>query len=167
MASSDSKIEKVQKNFAALSSVATELNTASNKLTEIVTVLDEALRKLNVGLSVWVTFRSRDDDSNPERYDNDQIGYCKIQGIWGIALRRIWGSQMWGDFNSDGPWLFNDASRDLRLRGVDKIPELIEALGKEASDFTNRLHKTTQEVHELAEVIVKMTSQQDGGKGRK
>jgi hypothetical protein len=167
MASSDSKIEKVQKYFAALSSVATDLNTASDKLTKTVTVLDEALKKLNVGLSVWVTFRSRDDESEPESYDDDQIGYCKVQGTWGIALRRIWGNPTFEVFHSDGPWLFNDAPRDLRLHGVDKIPELIEALGKEAFDFTNKIHKTTQEVHELAEVVAKMASERDGGKGRK
>jgi hypothetical protein len=39
---------------------------------------------------------------------------------------------------------------------VDKIPELIEALGKEASETTKRVQKKTKQVHELASAIDKI-----------
>jgi hypothetical protein len=41
----------------------------------------------------------------------------------------------------------------MRLAGVDKIPELIEALGKEASAATKKIQEKTQEVRELASAI--------------
>src|SRR5215472_6474492 len=56
MASSDSKVEKIQTHFQVLSNAASQLNAASDELTRVIGVLDEALKKLNVGLTVWVTF---------------------------------------------------------------------------------------------------------------
>ena len=154
MALDDSKIKEVQKHFQTLSSVASSLNTASDALTKVVSTLDEALKKLNVGVTAWVTFRNRvDPTSDPENYDEDQIGYCKIRGTWGISLRHIWGNPGWEDFNSDGPWLFNDAPRDLRLHSVDKIPELIEELGKQASETAKQIRESTQRASALAGAI--------------
>ena len=135
MGSTDPKIAKIQSNFQALSNVASSLNAASDELTKVVAKLDEALKKLNVGLTVWVTFKDR-LEHEPSRYDCDQIGYCKVNGKWGIALRQIWGQEDFGEHNEDGPWLFSEASREMRLRSVDKIPELIEKLSNKASDTT-------------------------------
>jgi hypothetical protein len=156
MTSSDSKVDKVQKHFEALAAVATSLNTASDELTSVMGVLDEALKRLRLGLTVWVRFRSRDVES-PE-YDEDQIGYAKVDGKWGIALRRIWGDEARDQHGEDGPWLFNDGPRNLRLLGVDKIPEVIEALSKKALSTTKKVQEKTQEVWELASVIEKITN---------
>jgi hypothetical protein len=161
MTSSDSKIEKIQTHFKALSSVAPTLNAASDELTQAVAVLDENLKKLNVGLNAWVTFRSRaaHPSLSDEEYDVDQIGYGKVDGKWGIALRHIWGNYALEEFGGEGPWLFNDAPRELRLLGVDKIPELIEALGKEASETTKKVRETTKQVHDLAAAVAEVTNE--------
>jgi hypothetical protein len=159
MASNDSKIEKIQTHFQALSTVAPTLNAASDELTKAVAVLDETLKKLNVGLAAWVTVRSRavcNPHLSDEEYDADQIGYDKVEGKWGVALRHIWGNYASEEFGGEGPWLFNDAPRELRLLGVDKIPELIEALGKEASETTKKVQEKTKQVRELASVIEKL-----------
>jgi hypothetical protein len=145
------KVEKLQTDFKTLTSTSTSLNTASDELAKAVSVLDEALKKLNIGLTVWVTFRSW--SSERDEYDEEQIGYCKLAGKWGIALRRIWGDTNIDQHAEDGPWLFNDGPREMRLAGVDKIPELIGELSKEASDATKKIQEKTQEVRELAGVI--------------
>lgn len=154
MTITDSKVTKVQTDFQALSEIASELNVASDQLTRTVAILDEALKKLNVGLTVWVNFSSRGDDE-PQLYDLDQIGYCKVNGTWGLALRRVWGDESmphpWE--SSEGPWLFNDASRELRLRSVDKIPEVIAELTREAFNTTKRMQEKTKQVLELADAI--------------
>ncbi len=147
------KIETLQTHFQALSSAATSLNTASDELTKTVGVLDEALRKLNIGLTIWVTISAWSEE---ERAGEDQIGYCKVSGKWGIALRYIWGLHALSLDEVDGLWPFNEAPRDLRLAGVDKIPELMEALGKEASETAKRVQEKTKQVRELASVIEKL-----------
>lgn len=153
MSSTDSKVSKIQTNFQALSTVASSLNTASDELTKVVSKLDEALKKLNVGLTDWVNFANHGDPNDSSWYDVDQIGYCKVDGKWGISLRHIWGREDWDDHKEDGPWLFNDAPREMRLRSVDKIPELIESLSKKASETTKKIQEKTKEVGELARAI--------------
>jgi hypothetical protein len=159
MALDDSKINDVQKQFQALTSVASSLNAASDALTKVVATLDEALKKLNVGLPAWVTFRFRiDENPQPGDYDEDQIGYCKIRGTWGIALRHIWGNTKSADGDSEGPWLFNDAPRDMRIDGVDDIPKLIQELCKRATETTKMVVDKTQEVRELASAITQIAN---------
>jgi prefoldin subunit 5 len=160
MTSGDSKIAKLQTDFQALSEIATELNSASDGLTKTVAILDEALKKLNVGLNAWVTFCDRGDDDQPEQYDLEQIGYCKINGTWGLALQHIWGDESmprpWQ--RTEGPWLFNDAPRELRLRSVDTIPKVIAELAKEAFETTRKLQEKTKEVLELANAITQVAN---------
>lgn len=152
MSLNDSKT-KIQANFQTLSNAASSLNAASDELTKVVGRLDEALKKLNVGLTDWVIFEDRSDELNPDRYDCDQIGYCKVNGKWGIGLRHIWGHEGYGEHNVDGPWLFNDAPREKRLGSVDKISELIESLSKKTSHTTKKIQEKTKEVSELALAI--------------
>ena len=160
MGSNDPKISQIQTNFQTLSTVASSLNVASDELTKVVRKLDEALKKLNVGLTVWIVFEDRSDEQYADQYDCDQIGYCKVNGKWGISLRRIWGHEFYdATRNEEGPWLFTDAPREMRLRSVDKIPVLIEALSKEASNTTKKIQEKTKEVGELASVIEKITHQ--------
>lgn len=152
MTSSDSKVTKIQTHFKALSEASPSLNTASDELTKSVAILDESLKKLNIGLTVWVSFRFRGPFQGSDPYDEDQIGYCKVNGTWGIALRHIWGEEPdW--FNEEGPWLFHDASREMRLYSVDKIPDVIEALAKEALSTTKQIQEKTKQVLELASVV--------------
>jgi len=154
MGSNDPKISQIQTNFQTLSTVASSLNVASDELTKVVRKLDEALKKLNVGLTVWIVFEDRSDEQYADQYDCDQIGYCKVNGKWGISLRRIWGHEFYdATRNEEGPWLFTDAPREMRLGRVDKIPVLIEPLSNEASNTTKKIQEKTKEVGELASAI--------------
>jgi len=164
MTSGDQKIAKIQSHFQTLSAEAKLLNQASDELTNVVGILDDTLGKLNLGLSVWVLITTWTDDidispsagitvSPVNRYSKDEIGYSKVSGKWGIALRRVNGDDMSGDEEVEGPWLFHDAPRQLRLSSVDKIPELVQKLSEEASDAAKKIQKKAQEVRELAAAI--------------
>jgi len=159
MSPSESKAASVQTNFQTLSTVASSLNSASDELTRVIGTLDEALKKLNLGLTVWVIFEDRSDEHDPSHYDADQIGYCKVNGKWGISLRHIWGNEVFDDHKEDGPWPFTEAPRELRIRSVDKIADLIEALNKEASATTKKIQEKTKEVGELALAIGKIANE--------
>jgi len=162
MTSNDSKFEKVQTDFQALSVVASSLNSASDELTKVVGILDAALQKLNIGLSAWINYTNRETEQ-PDEIDEDQIGYCKINGKWGIGLRRVWGNVQTDFYDYEGPWLFNDSPREMRLNSVDKIPELIAALNKTASEMTKKVQEKTQGVRELAGVIEQIASPEKRG----
>jgi hypothetical protein len=162
MSSNDSKVTKVQTHFKALSEASPSLNAASDELTKSIALLDDSLKKLNIGLSAWVSFRFLDVDERGDRYDVDQIGYCKVNGTWGIALRHIWGEESSDWHNEEGPWLFHDASREMRLYSVDKIPDVIEALAKEAVTTTKKIEEKTREVRDLAAAIGSIATEAKG-----
>jgi len=151
VALSDSKIESIQSHFQALSEVALTLNSVSDELTKAVGLLDEALKKLNVGLTVWVNICHRGVEDH--EFDDDELGYAKVQGKWGLALRRVWGNEISDAYNEDGPWLFNDAPRELRFRSVDCFVNLIKKLHEEASTTVKKVEEKTKQVHELAVAI--------------
>ena len=158
MSSTDSKTAKIQAHFKNLASIAPVLNTASDELTKAIRGLDQALKKLNIGLSVWVTFAERTEDPGDGQYNLEQIGYTKLNGEWGLALRHIWGHERYDAHNEDGPWLFSDAPRDMRLRSTDKIPEVIESLGNEAVKTTKAMQRKSLEVRELAGAIEQIST---------
>ena len=157
MSSGDAKIEKIAVNFRELSAVASTLNSASDELTKVVAVLDEALRTLNVGITAWTTFDAHTVDP-AEDFDFEQVGYCKVNGKWGIAIQRVWGDYGRGESETEGPWLFSDAPREMRLNSVDKIPELIGVLSQRASETAKTIQAKTHEVRELAGAITQITN---------
>jgi hypothetical protein len=151
MTSSDAKLQKIQTHFQALTETASSLNASSDEFTKVVGILDEALKKLNVGLTVWVTYLTWAEE--PPNYSHDQIGYSKVNNKWGIALRRVFGDEALGEEGQEGPWSFNDAPREMRLHGVDKLPELIEALDSEAAKTVNKIKEKTESVRNIAAAV--------------
>ena len=151
-AKKENPILRAQKSYQELTSVARTLNKASDQLAKVIAPLDDALKALNLGIASWVSFNQCSDDN--EDYAYDQVGYCKVGGKWGIALRSVSGNYNWpDDTNVDGPWLFNEAPRKLRIEAIDRIPELLEALVKNAEDTVDRINEKLHESEELAKAL--------------
>jgi len=147
----ESLITKVQAAYQQLSAAAITLNSASDELGKSVAALDAALKRLNLGITAWVTV---DDYDCPDPfYRADQVGYDKIGGKWGIGLRTISGNYTDPEHESSQEWLFNDASRSLRVAAVEKIPELIEELTKAADATTKKINEKLKQAKELAAAI--------------
>jgi hypothetical protein len=143
------KVERVQKAVQQLPTVAATLNAASDDLAGSVSKLDALLKKFNLGVPTWVSFeKSRWDDGS---YQED-IGYAKVNGKWGIAIRTI--ECDFSDPDSSATkWLFNDAPRLLRVHAVEKIPELLEALLESAAEMTKVIADKAGEVEALASAM--------------
>ena len=76
---------------------------------------------------MWVSFlRFRGPFQGSDPYDEDQIGYCKVNGTWGIALRHISGEEPDGS-KHQAPAFYYASSR-CAFTVWDKIPDVIEAL---------------------------------------
>jgi hypothetical protein len=142
--------DRVQAAYRSLSTSATNLNAASNELKVIITVLEDVLKKLNLGISTWVTITGSEDPDGT--YWSRDLGYARVKGWWGIALREASGNYNW-DAHNDETWLFNDAPRWLRVEGVGKIPELLEKLTKQADDTAEKIRKKTAEAEVIARAI--------------
>lgn len=149
MTSNESKIPV---DLKALSTAAHSLNIASNNLSAVVRDLDDDLRRLNFGLTVWVPFLFREDGESPI-IDHDEVGYAKVNGKWGVALRRVSGNEDQETFYVDGPWLFNDAPREMRLSCVGGVPKVLEALFAEAVNTAKEIEQKIKVVRDLTQAV--------------
>jgi hypothetical protein len=147
----DSLAEKVQASYLQLSAVASDLNTVSDELGKSVTEIDAALKKLNLGISVWVTVS--DWAGEELDYYIEQVGYAKVDGKWGIALRTISGNHNYPDRDEVEQWLFSDAPRKLRLASIETLPEVLKNLSDEAVKTTEKIKSRLAEVKEVAAAV--------------
>jgi len=156
MANKVGSAQRVQQAFPRLGEVAKILNEKSDKLGANISVLEAKLKKLNLGVTSWVIFHSERGD---EGSYHEEIGYTRINGRWGIAIRTI--SADFSDPQSEvREWLFNDASRTLRLRSVAKIPELLEQLIEDANELAKSIDEKSVEVAALASALEETPSEE-------
>jgi hypothetical protein len=134
-----------------LTQTATKLNSASDRFNDVVQKLDGALKSLHLGIAAWFKFNeTSDDDMNWETF---QVGYDKLDGKWGLAVRKSWGNENWPEDATSNTWLFADAPRDLRIKAVHHIPALLQELNAAALRFTDELVEKTTQADELAEAL--------------
>ena len=146
-------LERVADYYSQLSTVAADLNAVSDELGKSIAEIDVALKKLNLGITTWVTIRGDDEYPYNDLYWGRDIGYAKVNSKWGISLRTIEGQSSDPDRSKTEEWLFNDAPRSLRLEAIDKIPELLEELSKEAVKNTKNIRARLDEAKAVAEAV--------------
>ncbi|MFY9744245.1 MAG: hypothetical protein WA252_20310 [Candidatus Sulfotelmatobacter sp.] len=146
----DSLAERVKLSYLQLSDVASDLNTVSDELGKSVATIDAALKKLNLGVTVWATVTEWEHELD---YQTEQVGYAKVGNKWGIALRIVDGNHNWPDQENVEAWLFGDGPRQLRLKAIEKLPELLKTLSEEAVAATERIKSKLAEVKEVADAV--------------
>jgi hypothetical protein len=156
--------ERVQSAFRKLTVSASNLNSASDDLRVVINELDDALRKLNLGVSAWVKIAG-DDDGRDEYWSRD-LGYTRIGRTWGIALREVEGNYNWPDEAKVESWPFNDAPRWLRADAVGKIPDLLEKLADQADGTTKRIKQKATEARELTTAINAAAATRSGAQAK-
>ena len=148
----DSLIARVQKSFQLLSISATELNAVSDRLGKVASRIDSAFQKLNLGIEGWVKFREGGSDDGVQFW-SDEVGYAKVGGKWGLAIRSVAGHEGMDSYSEYDAWLFNDAPRALRVDAVDKIPQLFEKLTNEVANTTSAVDKKAKLLEEWLSAI--------------
>jgi hypothetical protein len=136
----DEPVEPVP-SLQDLSSAAKNLNKSTDELVSLVDSLNKSFQAMNIGLyaSAEVCKWCSSEDA---RYEKEILAYQKLNGAWTIAIRTEVGDE-------EDPiveekvtvWAFKDAPRDLRIRAVAKIPDLIKALTINALDTTEQVNK--------------------------
>lgn len=143
------KLDRVRKAVEQFPAAASALNGATDQLGKSVSQLDAIFKKFSFGIPIWVPFDESDASFFP-LYDHEDLGYAKIGGRWGVAIRVVAGDETAPRPESEDKWLFNDAPRLLRVRATEVIPELLEALLTRASEMTKKITERAHEVDALA-----------------
>ena len=150
---SASNAEQIRSSFSELTRATEYLNRVSDGLSEAINALDEALSNLNVGIVSWVTFASCDDDDQPWIRTTEELGYSKVRNKRGISLRVVQHNDQIDEVEVESEWLFNEAPREMRIRAVDHLPELIKALTTEATSTAKRVAAKALFASKLADAI--------------
>ena len=127
------------------------LNTVSDELGKSIGIVDAALKKLNLGVSVWVQI-DKNKDGNDGEFNHHYLGYAKVDGRWGVALATSEGN--YGRMPSDDDhWLFNDAPRALRVEAVEHLPKLLTEMTKKASEVADGIRTQSEMARDIASAI--------------
>lgn len=146
---------RVERAFKKLSAAAETLNSASDDLSRRIAPLDAAFKKLGLGVAAWVTISGSVDGS--EWWSRD-LGYARVNGKWGIALRDVSGDYQNPNDDSGETWLFNEAPRWLRIDGSAKLPDLLEKLLEQTEDTTKKIRARATQITELADIVTNLAS---------
>jgi hypothetical protein len=148
----DSLAAKIKASYRDLSTVAADLNAISDELGKPIADLDVALKKLNLGVAVWVSLRGGDDPRDGS-YWGDDLGYAKVGGKWGVAIRSVAGNVNWPDEEKQEWWLFNDAPRELRMAAIGQVPALLEKLHESTAEMARRVRERLTDAQEVAAAV--------------
>ena len=153
--------ERIAIAFKTLITSAKRINDASDELTKPIASLERALKRLNLGVACWITINSGTDEDLCWSQD---VGYSRIRrvnGSWRLAIRTIEGPEHDVSRRSLEVWPFSDAPRHLRVKAVDKLPELIEALVKTTNATASRLKKKVAPATQLADAVSELINPKD------
>ncbi len=156
-----SPAERVKVTYKQLSQAASGLNSASDELTKAIRAVEARLKGLNLGIPAWV--RMAGGETGPQWWDRG-IGYVRLKDRWGIALRTREGNDNFPDDDSEELWAFDEAPRWLRIDGVGKLPDLLDALLKQAEETTLKIRAKIDQANELALALsVGLSESEDRG----
>jgi hypothetical protein len=144
-------LNRVKESYRQLSAVASSINSASDRLGSSIAPLETGIRKLGLDVSSWVVFNEWHSEDRLE-HSVEEIGYTRVGRTWGLAIRvRV------GDVANDEEsqiWPFNEAPRTMRARSIEKIPDLLEQLVKDAARVEADIVSQVETVEELGEAIL-------------
>lgn len=143
--------ERVSSSYRQLSLAASHLNLVSDELGKSISVLDAALKKLNLGISTWSRLDRWEDAVG--NYSTRYLGYAKVNNRWGIALRTVAGNNTQPEEAAVEEWLFNEAPRSLRIEAVEKLPDLFDNLIKEADLAIRKVKAQSLSARQLAAAL--------------
>ena len=146
--------ERISSAFKTLIASAKSINDASGELAKPIASLEKSLKRLNLGVACWTNI-SDDDSIEWPFFQKQQVGYAygKERGSWCLAIRMSEGREDMPEPDYEKTWPFGEAPRHLRIRAVDKLPDLIEALVKTTDATASRLKKQVAPAQELAAAV--------------
>jgi hypothetical protein len=150
---------KVEASLKQLSSFSKSLNEASDELSKQISAIESALNEFKLGVWVWVKkpilteteFSEPDDAGNRREFNfNYELGYGKHKGKWGLLISYGWE----GDDGMDTKITpLRDAPREIRIKAMGRIPDLLDELAQEMSSLTQEASKRAAEAKQLAAAL--------------
>lgn len=149
--------ERLKKSLPKLQAAAAKLNEASDHLNNSADRFNTALRPMGLGISSWFKFAGEQNNEHGF-YWSEEIGYTKLSGKWGLAIRST-SHDYAGESEADvDTWAFKDAPRSLRVKAAPYIPDLLEQLIEDAARTTKEVVEHSTYIESLTETILDLPS---------
>ena len=134
----DSLVERVDSLLPSLAATAVNLNKASKSLSELIQRIDGALQRLNLGVTAWTVVSK--GDSGIDSSWSEGLGYGRTgRKSWGLMLRKVEQNFLSLAPEQCDEWPFNEAPRELRIRAVEHIPNLLKKLDEASQEMVKNL----------------------------
>lgn len=157
MAEVPSRAERLASAYKRLAASAEVLSTVSDEFAKPIEELNVALQQLNLGVLTWEKVSGGDDDQ--DNFWRREVGYARINGKWGLAIRKINGNHGFEEDSRVEEWPFNMAPRSYRIEALDRLPELLEELIKGSDKAAKKIKEKTAEAYELAAALKSATQE--------
>jgi hypothetical protein len=149
--------DSVSATLGQLVSVSDSLNKASDFLSTRISEVESALARYKLGITAWVEIDRQDVDAGGGGYSYTrirQLGYGKNNGKWGLLVSEFY------DEDPDASWhesFLREASRDVRLSAVDKLPDLLKRLVQKATEVANDATLKAETARQIAAGLTQLS----------
>ncbi|MBA3578976.1 MAG: hypothetical protein H0W42_03225 [Gemmatimonadaceae bacterium] len=135
-----------------LARLSKDLNKASDALSEQITHVEAALNELKLGIDAWVTvvtYVTQSDNGLP-LHETEYLGYGKHKGKWSLLYQ----TEV-DEFPEESGYKvpLRDAPRVDRIRAVDKLPDLVQALEKRTKELSEQATAKATQVANFAAAL--------------
>jgi hypothetical protein len=137
--------------FTKLRASAKEIKTVSDELSRSVADLERALRALDLRVGCWTLISEH--NKYGDEFWREYVGYREDNKQWRIVVQTSHGHDSQPDEADETTWGFDEAPQYLRVKAVDKLPELIEALVTTVDKTAERMKKKVPSAQELAAAV--------------
>ena len=147
-----------------LAPLAKKVNTKTDQINRTISSINEKLAKLNLGIEAWLDGNLRDaldcspwsDEGTMRVRSISYLGYDRIDGKWQLAVKEVTeeytvdedGDEEFDKVNPEYEALLQ-ASRNLRLAALPRIPRLLDELKSRGKE----LLETVESAETLAEEL--------------
>ena len=149
----------LETSLTHLGSLAKSLNEASDILSKEISNIESALGSYGLGIWAWASapLLTEEEQTEPNekgvsytlQYETF-LGYGKHHGKWGLVVGSSWGGDP--DLNVSA---LRDAPREIRLKAIEKIPELLDVLAKNLARTTEEAIERATKAREIAAALSK------------
>lgn len=143
----------IPSNLWNLGNAAQNVNTLSDRLTDQVGAIENALNNLNLGVRATVDVEESPVDDLVVVIL--RLGYDKVGGKWGFVIDQFVASDPEDTYVK---WAFKDAPRELRLKVVEWIPKLLDELTNTSLKLASDINEKISLAQGLASLLPQPTS---------
>ena len=149
--------------ISELAPLAQKLNQKTDQINRTISMLNEKLGKLNLGIEVWLDGEPDEpleaeawsDEGSMRSRSLSYLGYCRLSDKWQLAVKDVVeehtiveGENCYEEVNPGYTSLLQ-ASRSLRLAALEKIPRLLDKLKKMGQDVLDTVEAAEKFAEEL------------------